>query len=303
MEKRSLGRTGFAVTALGYGAMELRHLNRQEAARVLNAALDGGINYIDTSPDYGPSEDYIGEAIAHRRDEFWLASKCGCNIDAVGQPQEPRHVWSRAQLLANIENSLKRLKTDHLDVWQLHGPAPEELAGGKDGEVIETMRELRRHGKIRAIAMSFGNKRLGDPMYPAGYGFKYAPEFIAWNEFDAIQIVYGGLTRTNENRIAQANDRGIGTIVRGVVKRYQTNYDELFRKAGLAELCAADESQDDFLIRFALNHPGISTMIIGTKNLDHLAANIRAANRGKLSADVHREAVRRLDGAGIVPGE
>ncbi len=303
MEKRSLGRTGFAVTALGYGAMELRRLNRQDAARVLNAVLDGGINYIDTSPDYGPSEDYIGEAIAHRRHEFWLASKCGCNIAGAGQPQEPRHIWSREQLQVNLESSLRRLKTDHLDVWQLHGPTPEEMTGGKDGEVMETMRELKRQGKVRAIAMSFGNKSMGDPLYPAGYGFKYAPEFIGWNEFDAIQIVYGGLTRMNENRVREAHENGIGAIIRGVVKRYQANYDELFRKARLDELCAADESQDDFLVRFALNHPGISTMIIGTKNLDHLAANIRAVNRGKLPDDVYREALRRLDAVGIVPGE
>ncbi len=303
MEKKNLGRTGFAVTSLGYGAMELRHLGRSDAARVLNAVLDGGINYIDTSPDYGPSEEYIGEALAHRRTEFWLASKCGCNIDAGGQPQEPRHIWTRQQLLANIESSLRRLKTDHLDVWQLHGPAPEELVRGKDGETVETMLTLKQQGKVRAIAISFGNRRLGDALYPAGYGFKYAPEYITWGVFDAIQIVYGGLTRMNENLIAQADERGIGTIIRGVVKRYHANYDELFEKARLNELCAADESQDDFLIRFALNHPGISTMIIGTKNLEHLATNIRAVTKGKLPADVYLEAQARLEAIGILPGK
>jgi aryl-alcohol dehydrogenase-like predicted oxidoreductase len=66
MEKGNLGRTGLAVTRLGYGAMELRHLSEQDAVRMLNTVLDGGINYIDTSPDYGPSEDFIGNAIAHR---------------------------------------------------------------------------------------------------------------------------------------------------------------------------------------------------------------------------------------------
>jgi aryl-alcohol dehydrogenase-like predicted oxidoreductase len=303
MEKRNLGRTGLAVTALGYGAMELRHLNEQDATRMLNAVLDGGVNYIDTSPDYGPSEDYIGKAIAHRRNEFHLATKCGCNIDSAGQAQDPRHIWSRQKLLANIENSLRRLKTDHIDVWQLHGPKPEELTGGTSGEVIETMIELKRQGKVRSIGVSSMNGKPGDGLYPAGYGFKHIREFAAWGVFDIIQIVYGGLTRQNEIRIAEAAEKGIGMVIRGVVKRYHNNYDELFEKAKLGELCADNESKDSFLIRFALSHPGISTIIIGTKNLDHLAANIQAATKGKLPANVYRDAQQRLDAIGIIPGK
>jgi aryl-alcohol dehydrogenase-like predicted oxidoreductase len=114
-----------------------------------------------------------------------------------------------------------------------------------------------------------------------------------------MQTVYGGLTRRNENLIARTAEQGIGMIIRGAVKKYRDNYDELFKQAKLDELCADDESQNTFLIRFALNHPGISTMIIGTKNSDHLAANIRAAAKGKLPDDVYREAKRRLDAVGI----
>ncbi len=78
--------------------------------------------------------------------------------------------------------------------------------------------------------------------------------------------------------------------IRGVVKKYRDNYDELFTQAKLDELCADDESQNAFLIWFALSHPGISTMIIGSKNSDHLAANIQAAAKGRLPDDVYREA-------------
>jgi hypothetical protein len=86
--------------------------------RAIDLGQDGGINYIDTSPDYGPSEAYIGQAIAHRRSEYYLAAKCGCNIDPAGKGLEPPHVWSRQKLLENIENSLRLLKTDYVDVWQ-----------------------------------------------------------------------------------------------------------------------------------------------------------------------------------------
>ena len=86
IETRPLGRTGADVTILGYGAMELRGAPRgpaiedEEAGRLLNAVLDGGINLIDTSPDYGRSEELIGRYVGHRRDEYFLASKCGCPL-------------------------------------------------------------------------------------------------------------------------------------------------------------------------------------------------------------------------------
>ena len=303
VEKRILGNTDLSVTALGYGAMELRHVEEDEAARLLNAALDGGINYVDTSPDYGPSETYVGKAISHRRDEFYLATKCGCNIDPGGRPKKPPHIWTREKLSENIENSLRLLKTDHIDVWQLHGAVLEWFAGGKTDEAVETMLELKRQGKVRAIGISFRNGRPGDELYPAGYGFECIQQFMSWDVFDVMQIVYGGLTRKNELAIAQAAARGFGMIVRGVLRRYRDDYDELFEQASLDELCEENESRNSFLIRFALSHPGISTMIIGTRNPDHVAGNIKAATRGKLPDDVYKEAKRRLDAVGAVAEE
>src|SRR5215207_2771897 len=97
---RTLGRTGLQVTQLGFGAMELRGAPRgrpitdEQAQQVLRAVLDAGINYIDTSIDYGLSEQRIGTAIGSRRGEFYLASKCGCPVDQrSGQRQE--HVFTR----------------------------------------------------------------------------------------------------------------------------------------------------------------------------------------------------------------
>ncbi|MFL7793344.1 MAG: aldo/keto reductase [Anaerolineae bacterium] len=300
MEKRRLGQTDLYVTALGYGAMELWNMEEQASARLLNAVLDSGINYVDTSPDYRLSETFIGKAIAHRRDEFTLATKCGCHVDGRGNPQAPDHIWSRERLLANVEDSLRLMKTDHIDVWQLHGTRPGWLAGGKHDEVIQAMQELKRQGKVRAIGISFRNGGPGDDMYPAGYSFEGLREFAEWGVFDVIQVVYGGLTRQNEIALAKAADLGIGMVARGVVKRYFPNYDELFEQAGLDELREAGESADSFLIRFALAHPGISTMIVGTSNPDHLAENVAAAGKGKLADEVYAEAKRRLDAVGVV---
>ena len=299
METRNLGNTGLSVTALGYGAMELRHLREQDAARLLNAVLDGGINFVDTSPDYGPSEAYIGKAISHRRDEYVLATKCGCNVDVNGKSLDPGHIWSREKLLANIENSLRLLKTDTIDVWQLHGTMPGDLAGGKADDVIKTMQELKQLGKVRVLAISFRNGGRGDPLYPAGYGFDCIQEYVNWGIFDVMQIVYGGLTRQSELAITKAADMGIGIVVRGVVKRYHDNYDALFEQAGLDELCQDGEGTNSFLVRYAMSHPGVSTMIVGTKSHDHLAENIAAATKGELPDDVYTKARQRLDAIGL----
>jgi aryl-alcohol dehydrogenase-like predicted oxidoreductase len=302
MEKRNLGNTGMPVTVLGYGAMELRHVEgRAEAERLLNSVLDSGINYIDTSPDYQLSETYLGQALAQRRREFYLASKCGCNVDQNGKSLDPPHIWNRIQLLRNIETSLRLLKTDYLDVWQLHGVFPDQLVGGRHDEVLETMLTLKQQGKVRAIGLSFRNGTPDEALFPAGYGARDIKAFLDWDVFEVMQIVYGGLTRHNEIAIDQAAAKGVGMIIRGVVRKYRANYDDLFKQAKLNELCAANETQSDFLIRFALNHAGLSTMIIGTKNLEHLAANIVAAEKGKLPADVYAEAKRRLEAIGIAP--
>src|ERR1700690_3726897 len=122
IETRPLGKTGVDVTILGYGAMELRGQPRgpaiddDSAGKVLNAVLDGGINLIDTSIDYGRSEELIGRYLSHRRDEYFLASKCGCLLGdppAGATPPFP-HDYSRGNVRAGVEQSLRRLGTDGL---------------------------------------------------------------------------------------------------------------------------------------------------------------------------------------------
>ncbi len=299
MEKRALGKTGFSVTALGHGAMALRELGEAEAADLLNAVLDSGINYIDTSPDYGPSETSIGRALSHRRGEFLLASKCGCNIDENGKLLKPEHIWTRERLERNLENSLRVLRTDHLDVWQLHSIVPAELSGGKADPVIRVMQDAKRAGKVRAIGISFKNGRPGDPLYPGGYGARDIPALLEWGVFDVMQIVYGPRARQSERAIAAAAGAGVGTILRGVFRKYFEDMDAVIERTGLDALCEPGETRSAFLLRFVLSHPGASTIITGTKSREHLQGNIRAAAAGKLSDAVYTEAKRRLAAAGI----
>ena len=153
----TLGRTGEKVTKLGFGAMELRSRRLDPIAvdRLLNTVLDEGINLIDTSPDYGASEEHIGRAISHRRDEYFLATKCGCPVgEPVGEggPAGREHVFTRENIRAAVEQSLERMRTDRVDLVQFHvSPSPETLA--EDDSVAELL-ALRDEGKVRFVGIS-----------------------------------------------------------------------------------------------------------------------------------------------------
>src|SRR5580693_7655536 len=125
MEMRTLGRTGLKVSALGYGAMEVRGsriwggrpVTEEQASTILNAVLDAGINFIDTANDYGRSEEFIGKYIGTRRNEYILATKCGCTVVHRDEnTDDTPHVWTRDNLFRGLHESLARMKTDYVDV-------------------------------------------------------------------------------------------------------------------------------------------------------------------------------------------
>jgi aryl-alcohol dehydrogenase-like predicted oxidoreductase len=294
MKKRRFGRTELQVTGPGYGAMELRKVDEGQAERLLNGVLDAGINVIDTAPDYGNSEDLIGKLIPHRRDEYILASKCGCNIPRETSDDD-RHIWTRDQVFNNIEHSLQRLKTDRIDLWQIHSATAEDV---KNGDLVEAMREVQKQGKVRFIGYT-ATGRLE-------FGFPDFVEMLSWDVFDFFQIPYGILARTHEESIAVAAKQDAGIILRGTVEPgYSRVYDKgdwenLWAQAQLDELMAEGEDPYRFMLRYAITHPDYSTVIIGTRSLEHLNDNIQTFEHGPLSDEVYSEAKRRLDGAGIV---
>jgi aryl-alcohol dehydrogenase-like predicted oxidoreductase len=299
---RPLGRTGADVTILGYGAMELRGLPRgpqisdEDAGRVLGAVLDGGINLIDTSPDYGRSEELIGSRVGHRRDEFFLASKCGCPLDAAADMPPPYpHDYRPANVRANVEQSLRRLRTDRLDLVQVHmSPSKQAL---EDNSTVETLRELQQAGKIRFIGMSGILPDL--------------PDHLAMDVFDAFQIPYSAVQRDHEDLITEAAGQGAGTLIRGGAARGAASAEKNWstgpltqqpgvgqrnwQTSGIEDLLAeAGIGPMEFILRFTLSHPGLSTTIVGTANPAHLAGNIAVAEKGPLPADLYEEAKKRL---------
>lgn len=299
MEKRKLGKTGLEVSALSLGTMELHWLEEKSAMNLLDAALEHGINYFDASPEYPLAEYFLGKAFSHRRDKVVLATKCGDNMTGIG----PLYLFDRKTIMANVEESLRLMKTDYVDVLQLHGVTPELLEGGNAGEAMETLREIKKSGKARFVGATVCNRAPGKYGYPAGYGYNSILRLAAWDDIDVIQLVYGGLTRLSENVIQKAHDDyGTGVVARGGIKKYDDTYDERYEVARLEELAGPGETRTDFLLRYVLSHPGIATAAIGTKNVNHLLDNIKAADKGILPENVYAEAKQRLTFAGAVPG-
>ena len=299
MKKRMLGKTGMEITPLGYGTMELRFIDEKTASALLNGVLDRGITYIDTSPEYPQSERFIGLSIAKRRDEYILGTKCCDNMSGVGD----LYVFDRRTILDNVEESLRLMKTDHIDVMQLHGAIPENCPGGPKSEVWETLLELKRAGKVLHIGTTICQKSPEFYGSPATYGYNSILRFAPWPEMEVIQLVYGCMTRLSENVIQKAyDDYGTGIVARGVVKQHTPQYKERFEVSRVSELYEQGESKDQFLIRYALSHPGLSNLLVGSKQLSHIEANIRAVEKGPLPADVYAEAKRRMNFAGNVAG-
>lgn len=306
LPRSTLGRTGLEVTKLGYGAMELRgtdhfpRLSPDEASAILNGVLDSGINYIDTSPDYGYSEELIGRHIAHRRDEFFLASKCGCPVEPPDLPHAQRkpHSFTRDNIRAGVEQSLERMRTDYLDVVQFHiSPSRAVL---EENDSIAELEALRHEGKVRFIGMSGTIPELSDQ--------------IEMGVFDVFQIPYSLVEREHETLIHEAAKKGAGIVIRGGVARGVIVKDESviddypeFLRAGFrarrrrwlesdVKDLLGDMTPMEFMLRFTISNPDMSTTIVGTANPAHLEHNVEVASRGPLPRDVY-EAARERFGA------
>ncbi|GAA0997744.1 aldo/keto reductase [Acrocarpospora macrocephala] len=302
---RPLWAGGPSVTFLGYGAMELRGgadvhrrprpLAREIAHEVLNTVLDEGITFIDTSIDYGLSEEIIGAAISGRRDEFLLATKAGCPLEH--QPTAPPgilpHDFSPEHIRRGVEQSLTRLRTDHLDLLQLHAsPAPDIL---ESQGTLDALIRLRDEGMVRAIGISSVL-----PHFPAHLTIK---------EFQAYQIPYSPFERELEPYLGVAGERSAGVIVRGGVaqglsrpKPTAAGVDVDPSSVPLEDLLDGD-TVPGFLLRLLLGNTHISSVIAGSASPDHIRSNARAVRRGPLPQDTQAEAWKRIAAAGFIAGK
>ena len=294
MQTMTLGRTGLEVSRLGVGLAEIgldqTFSEVAQAGQVLNSALDAGINFLDTAACYDISEELIGRTIAHRRDEYYLVTKCGHVAGGYsGRDWDPQLVRD------SIDRSLTRMKTDYVDLMQLHGCDVEVL---EQGEVIEVLLDAQRAGKTRFVGYSGDNEAA-----------RWA---VDSGLFDTLQTSFNLVEQHARSKLfAQAEAKGMGIIIKrpiangawGVARSPSAYADEYFRRAqiiaGMGPISGAPEDRIHFTMGFVFAHPEVDTAIVGTRNPSHMMSNIELFERGvSIPAETIDELYRRFDMVG-----
>ena len=287
METTTLGKTGLKVGRLGLGLAQLGRMPVEEAGRLLGTALDGGVNYFDTAECYGDSEENIGKTVAHRRDEIVLATKAG--HPSTGSSGRP---WTGQTVRDSIDSSLVKLKTDHVDLLQIHAynispPLPDE--------VVQAVLDAKESGKTRFLGYSGENE---DAEWAVQSGL-----------FDTLLTCFSiSDQRARYGLFEQARSRGMGIIAKKPISAASWGGDPtpnssspnlLQRSRAMQELGPIDGAPQDHIVLalgFVLAHGDVHTAIVGTRSPEHMLANIAAVEKDlPIAEGVVAELRRRFD--------
>ena len=275
MQKRRFGKTGLDVSLLGFGAAEIGYqgVDQTTATRLLNTALDSGLNVIDTAECYVNSEELIGNAVAHRRSDFYLFTKTG-HANGYANPD-----WSYEGTLATVERSLKRLKTDHVDLVLLHSCSAEEL---RRGDATRGLQEAKRRGYTRFIGYS-GDSAAAKLAVESDV-FDVLETSVSIADQEAIDLV-----------LPLAQQRDLGVIVKRPIANvawrsgdqpppdnYHYEYWRRLRELNYDILRKEMSEAVSIALRFALTVPGVHTLIVGTTKSDRYRQNAAVIESGPL---------------------
>jgi len=259
MIHRPLGNTGLLLSPIGFGAFKIGRNQKTKYARgydlpddsgvqrLLNGVLDLGINLIDTAPAYGRSEERIGQAIAHRRREYVLSTKTGETFE----DGRSMYDFSRAATLDSVHRSLRRLRTDVLDIVLIHSDG-DDLRILNHSDVVATLQELRSSGLVRFIGLS---------------GKTVAGALAAMNWADVLMIEYHALDRSHEPVLGEAHRRGVGVLIKKPLASGR-----LPARQAIPELLADGR---------------IASLVIGGLDLEHVRENVELAGRAGGSGISH----------------
>ncbi|MGH3320720.1 MAG: aldo/keto reductase [Streptosporangiaceae bacterium] len=283
MQHRTLGRTGIKVSPYALGtlmfATAIGNPDHDDSIRVIHKALDAGINVIDTADAYGDSEEVVGKALKGRRDNVVLATKVSRPMGKDPNQQGASRRW----ITTAVEHSLRRLQTDHIDLYQIHRPDPDTDIE----ETLSALSDLIHSGKVRAI---------GSSTTPASdiIEAQWVAERRGLQRFHTEQPPYSILNRSVEREVLPIAQRyGMGTLVwgpfaqgllTGRVRKGRQN--DLHRASLLKHL--NDERRLDVVeqliplaegaglpmthlaMAFTIAHPGVTSAIVGPRTMNHL---------------------------------
>ncbi|CAN5294883.1 aldo/keto reductase [soil metagenome] len=273
IQTRPYGASGVHVSALGLGAGQLGHgeLSEDAAAALLAGALDAGVKLIDTAPSYGLSEQRIGRHLGERRNQAVISTKLGYGVEGIPD-------WTGPCITGGVEQALRILRTDRIDIAHLHS-CPRAVL--ERGEVIDALDRAKADGKLRAIAYSGENDDLD-----------YA---LACGRFDGLMASLNPFDQRVADRVLPSLG-GTGFIA----KRPVANHPWRFAQQPTGDYCepywlrwkamALEPPEGmawgEFALRFTLSLPGVASAIVGTGRLGHLQENVAWAARGALPDSV-----------------
>jgi len=292
MDYRQFGKTDMRVSRLGVGTSEIGFaaVEVARAADVLNIALDNGVNFVDTAACYNISEELVGKAISHRRDDFYLATKAG-HITGGYEGLE----WTAKTISDSIDRSLKRMNTDYIDLVQLHSCSLEVL---KQGEVIEALQKAQQEGKTRYVGYSGDNDAA---LWAVNSGvfdslqtsFNLVEQKARYELFEAAQA----------KQVAVIVKRPIANSAWGAEKSPSPYAEQYFERAKTMRAVGAIENEPDnrimLALGFAFAHEAIDVAIVGTKTPKYMKANIDMINNElPIAESVVAELHKRFDALG-----
>lgn len=283
MLRRDFGRSGLQVSALGLGAGQIgsETLAERDAARLLHQALDLGITLIDTARGYGLSEERIGRHLKDRRHEFVLSSKGGYGAD--GAPD-----WTPAAIGLGIEQALRRLDSDVIDIFHLHSCPLDVL---RQDDLLAALQHAREQGLIRVAAYSGENEAL-----------RWA---VSSGQFGSVQTSVNIADQWSARHVLDtAREQGLGVIAKRPIANAAWQYPErpvgqyaetYWQRLREMQLDPAELSWDEFALRFSAFTPGVDSVIVGTANPERLARNVTSLSRGPLSTAVQTDIRERFE--------
>ncbi len=280
IERRILGRTSLSVSAVGFGGSESGRggTDWRALAKLLNLAIDSGLNLIDTAECYGDGEEQLGRALGRRRKEIILMTKCGHAGSGWGD-----HFAAPKILAETIDRSLKLLRTDYVDVMQFHSP---DLAALANPRVLEVLTRARDAGKTRFVGLSADGAS--------------ALKAVELGIFDTLQT---SLSIADQEAIdltiPKAHARAMGIIAKRSLANaawradnrdpYAAPYRERLGQLDYPFLARKEVAAT--ALRFTLSVPGVTAALVGTTRLGRFEENAHAASLGPLSSDDY-EAIR-----------
>lgn len=274
MQKKVLGATGLMVSEIGFGASplgnEFRETDPAEGVRAVHAAIDQGINFFDVSPYYGRTlaEERLGIALEGKRQHVVLATKCG-RYDA------DRFDFSAARLRASIDESLSRLRTSYVDIWQAHDV---EFVDARQivEEAIPAMREIQKQGKARFIGITGLQLKVLKwiaERAPADTFLSYCRYNLLFNDLDDLLT---GFAKERNMGLINASPLHMGVLTERGAPAWHPAPKEV-QETG-AKIVAACEARGlkvgDVALRFCLDHPYAATTLVGMSTVKHVERNI-----------------------------